>query len=60
MAEKKAELYRNPNAKLMRAGDLKTIVDEFKSLTSALQRQYFIKYDGEIYRADEVNRLKID
>jgi hypothetical protein len=60
MAENKAELYRNPNAKFVRDGALDDILQQFRNLGAAQKPNFFIKYDGKTYLAHEVDGLKAD
>jgi hypothetical protein len=55
--EKRAELYTNPGGKFIRADTLSRILAHRCSLRRA-QRRHFIKYDGELYADEEVDKLQ--
>ncbi len=55
---KRAELYANPGGKFIRADTLRYILEHWRSLRPHQKRLYFIKYDGELYVGDEVDKLQ--
>jgi hypothetical protein len=56
--EKRAELYTNPGGKFIRADTLSRILAHWRSLRRAQKQGHFIKYDGELYDEEEVDRLQ--
>jgi hypothetical protein len=56
--EKRAELYTSPGGRFIRADSLPRILAHWRSLRSAQKQKHFIKYDGELYEGDEVDKLQ--
>jgi hypothetical protein len=56
--EKKAELYTNPGGKFIRADTLARVLAHWRSFRRAQKQTHFIKYDGELYAGDEVDKLR--
>jgi hypothetical protein len=56
--EKRAELYTSPGGRFIRADTLPRIVAHWRSLRKTEMEKYFIKYDGELYVGDEVDKLQ--
>lgn len=56
--EKRAELYTNPGGKFIRADSLSRILAHWRSFRRAQKLTHFIKYDGEIYVGEEVDKLQ--
>lgn len=56
--DKKAELYTSPGGKFIRSDSLPRILAHWRSLRTAQKRSHFIKYDGELYADEEVDRLQ--
>jgi len=57
--EKRAELYTSPGGRFIRADSLPRILAHWRSLRSPQKQKHFIKYDGELYEGDEVDKLQI-
>jgi hypothetical protein len=56
---KKAELYTSPGGKFIRADTLPRILAHWRSFRAAQKQTHFIKYDGELYVGEEVNKLQM-
>lgn len=56
--EKRAELYTNPGGRFIRANSLPRILAHWRSLRASQKQRHFIKYDGELYEADEMDKLQ--
>ena len=56
--EKRAELYTNPGGKFIRADTLSRILAHWRSLRRGQKQAHFIKYDGELYADEEVDKLQ--
>ena len=56
--EKRAELYTNPGGRFIRADSLPRILAHWRSLRGSQKQRHFIKYDGELYEADEMDKLQ--
>jgi hypothetical protein len=56
--EKRAELYTSPGGKFIRADSLSRILAHWRSFRRAQKLTHFIKYDGELYVAEEVDKLQ--
>jgi hypothetical protein len=56
--EKRAELYTNPGGRFIRADSLLRILAHWRSLRASQKQRHFIKYDGELYEADEMDKLQ--
>ena len=52
--EKRAELYTNPGGKFIRADTLARVLAHWRSFR---RQTHFIKYDGELYAGEEVDKL---
>jgi hypothetical protein len=57
--DKTAELYTSPGGKFIRSDSLPRILAHWRSLRTAQKRSYFIKYDGELYADEEVDKLQV-
>jgi hypothetical protein len=57
--DKKAALYTSPGGKFIREDTLPRILAHWRSFKSAQKRKHFIKYDGELYADDEVDKLQM-
>jgi hypothetical protein len=57
--EKRAELYTNPGGKFIRADTLSRILAHWRSFRTPQKRTHFIKYDGELYVGEEVDKLQL-
>jgi hypothetical protein len=55
--EKAAELYTSPGGKFIRADTLPRILAHWRSFRAEQKRKHFIKYDGELYAGNEVDKL---
>jgi hypothetical protein len=55
--EKRAELYTNPGGRFIRADSLPRILAHWRSFRRTQKQTHFIKYDGELYVAEEVDKL---
>jgi hypothetical protein len=58
-AGKRAELYTSPGGKFIRSDSLPRILAHWRSMRSAQKRSHFIKYDGELYVAEEIENLQV-
>jgi hypothetical protein len=56
--EKRAELYTNPGGKFIRADSLSRILAHWRSFRTPQKLTHFIKYDGELYVGEEVDKLQ--
>jgi hypothetical protein len=56
--EKRAELYTSPGGRFIRADTLPRILAHWRSLRRTEVQKHFIKYDGELYVGDEVDKLQ--
>ena len=57
--EKSAELYTNPGGKFIRSDTLSRILSHWRSFRPLQKRTHFIKYDGELYEDEEVDKLML-
>ena len=57
--EKRAELYTSPGGKFIRADSLSRILAHWRSLRAPQKQRDFIKYDGELYAGEEVDKLQV-
>ena len=57
--EKRAELYTNPGGKFIRSDTLSRILAHWRSFRPLQKRLYFIKYESELYEAEEVDKLML-
>ena len=56
--EKRAELYTSPGGKFIRADTLPRILAHWRSFRAPQKQTHFIKYDGELYVGEEVDKLQ--
>ena len=56
--EKQAELYTSPGGKFIRADSLLRILAHWRSLRSAQKQSHFVKYNGELYVGEEIDKLQ--
>jgi hypothetical protein len=56
--EKRAELYASPGGRFVRADSLTRMLAHWRSLRKAEKERHFIKYDGELYLGDDVDKLR--
>lgn len=56
---KRAELYASPGGKFIRSDSLPRIFAHWRSLRSAQKLSHSIKYDGEFYIGEEIEKLKV-
>ena len=59
MTEKRAELYTSPGGKFIRADNLPRVLAHWRSMRSAQKQSHFIKYDGELYVGEEIDKLQV-
>jgi hypothetical protein len=57
--EKQAELYTSPGGKFVRSDSLPRMLAHWGSFRRSQKQTHFIKYDGELYAADEVAKLML-
>ena len=57
-ADKQAELYTSPGGKFVRADTLPRVLAHWRSMRSAQKQSHFIKYDGELYVGEEIDKLQ--
>jgi hypothetical protein len=57
--EKRAELYTSPGGKFIRADTLPRVLAHWRSMRSAQKQSHFIKYDGELYVGEEIDKLQV-
>jgi hypothetical protein len=55
---KRAELYTSPGGKFIRSDSLPRILAHWRSMRSTQKRSHFIKYDGELYSDEEIDKLR--
>jgi hypothetical protein len=55
---KRAELYTSPGGKFIRSDSLSRILAHWRSMRSTQKRSHFIKYDGELYSDEEIDKLR--
>jgi hypothetical protein len=58
MMDDQAELYTNPGGKFVRADSLSRILAHWRSFRPMQKRRHLIKYDGEVYTDEEVDKLQ--
>jgi hypothetical protein len=56
---KRAELYTSPGGRFIRADSLPRILAHWRSLRTPQKQSHFIKYDGELYEGEEVDKLQV-
>jgi hypothetical protein len=56
--ERRAELYTNPGGRFIRADSLSRILAHWRSFRPAQKLTHYIKYDGELYVGEELNKLQ--
>jgi hypothetical protein len=56
--ERRAELYTSPGGKFVRADTLPRILAHWRSFRVSQKQTHFIKYEGELYVGEEVDRLQ--
>jgi hypothetical protein len=56
--ETRAELYTSPGGRFIRADTLSRILAHWRSLRKTQKEKHFIKYEGELYAGDQVNKLQ--
>jgi hypothetical protein len=56
--EKRAELYTNPGGRFIRADSLPRILAHWRSFRRIQKQTHFIKYDGELYVDEGVDKLQ--
>jgi hypothetical protein len=56
--ENRAELYTNPGGKFIRADSLPRILAHWRSFRRTQKQTHFIKYGGELYVGEEVDKLQ--
>lgn len=56
---KSAELYTSPGGRFIRSDSLPRILAHWRSLRLPQKQKHFIKYDGELYEGDEVDKLQM-
>lgn len=57
--EKRAELYTSPGGKFIRADTLPRMLAHWGSFRTPQKQSHFIKYDGELYVGEEVDKLQV-
>ena len=55
----RAELYTSPGGRFIRADSLPRILAHWRSLRTPQKQRQFIKYDGELYEGEEVDKLQV-
>jgi hypothetical protein len=56
--EKRAELYTSPGGKFIRSDSLPRILAHWGSFRQIQKQKHLIKYDGELYVNEEVDKLQ--
>jgi len=56
--EKRAELYTSPGGKFIRADSLPRMLAHWRSMRSAQKQSHSIKYNGELYVGEEIDKLQ--
>ena len=57
--ENTAQLYTSPGGKFIRSDSLPRILAHWRSFRTNQKRSHFIKYDGELYANEEVDKLQL-
>jgi hypothetical protein len=57
--EKRAELYTSPGGKFIRADTLPRVLAHWRSMRGAQKQFHFVKFDGELYVGEEIEKLQI-
>jgi len=57
--QKSAELYTSPGGKFIRSDTLPRILAHWRSLRRTEKEKHFIKFNGELYVGEEVDRLQL-
>jgi hypothetical protein len=57
--EKRAELYTSPGGKFIRADTLSRMLAHWRSFRTPQKQTHFIKFDGELYVGEEVDKLHL-
>ena len=57
--DKLAELYTSPGGKFIRTDTLPRTLAHWRSMRSAQKKSHFIKYDGELYVGEEIDKLQV-
>lgn len=57
--EKRAELYTSPGGKFVRADTLSRTLAHWRSFRTPQKQTHFIKFDGELYVGDDVDKLHL-
>ena len=58
-ADKQAELYTSPGGKFIRADTLTRTLAHWRSMRTAQKQAHFIRYDGELYVGEEIDKLQV-
>jgi hypothetical protein len=56
--DKRAELYTSPGGKFIRADSLPRILAHWRSFRNSQKQTHFIKYQGELYVGEEIEKLQ--
>jgi len=56
--EKRAELCTSHGGHFIRADSLPRLLAHWRSLRGSQKQRHFIKYDGELYVGEEVDKLQ--
>jgi hypothetical protein len=57
--EKRAELYTCPGGRFIRADSLPRILAHWRSLRTPQKQRHSIRYDGELYEGEDVDKLQV-
>ncbi len=57
--DKVAELYSSPGGKFIRSDTLPRMLAHWRSFRLEQRHKHFIKYDNELYVAEEVDKLQM-
>jgi hypothetical protein len=57
--DKQAELYTSPGGKFIRVDTFPRVLAHWRSMRGAQRQSHFIKYDGELYVGEEIDKLQV-
>lgn len=58
-ADKQAELYTSPSGKFVRANTHPRVPAHWRSMRGSQKQSHFIKYDGELYVGEEIDKRQV-
>jgi hypothetical protein len=57
--DNRADLYTSPGRKFIRADTLPRMLSHWRSMRRAQKQCHLIKYDGELYVGEEIDKLQV-